>query len=71
MREPASIMRHEAAVPDDGPMTFALFVLAHAGCGDGVLEVRVGERCLLEWCPACAVGRTFVFRESPPDGTSP
>ena len=43
---------------DEG-LSFAAFSLAHAACGDHVLEVRVGERMLLEWCMACAVMEVF------------
>ena len=43
---------------DEG-LTFAVFSLAHAKCGDHVLEMRVGERMLLEWCMACAVMEVF------------
>jgi hypothetical protein len=45
-------------------LAFAAFTLDHAACGDGVLEVRIGERSLLEWCPSCAAMRVFVS----PDG---
>jgi len=44
---------------DDDPLAFALFALTHAACGD-VVEVRIGERCILGWCPSCATARTFV-----------
>jgi hypothetical protein len=43
---------------DEG-LIFAAFSLAHAACGDHVLEVRVGERMLLAWCMACAVMEVF------------
>ena len=43
----------------EGNLSFAAFSLAHAACGDDVLEVRVGERMLLEWCMACAVMEVF------------
>ena len=39
--------------------SFAAFVLEHAGCGDGVVELRLGERLLVEWCTTCAASRTF------------
>ena len=48
---------------DDDPLAFAVFALTHAACGD-VTEVRIGERCILGWCPSCATVRTFVS----PDG---
>jgi hypothetical protein len=40
-------------------LSFAVFSLAHAECGDDVLEVRIGERMLLEWCAGCAVMEVF------------
>ena len=40
-------------------LSFAAFSLAHAACGDDVLEMRVGENTLLEWCTACAVMQIF------------
>jgi hypothetical protein len=49
----------EAGTEGDGDLAFAAFSLAHAACGDDVLEVRIGEHALLEWCMACAVMRTF------------
>ncbi len=39
--------------------SFAAFSLTHAECGDDVLEVRIGEHTLLEWCLACAVVEIF------------
>jgi hypothetical protein len=43
-----------------GNLTFIIFSLAHAGCGgEGVIELRLGERSLLGWCPSCAVLETF------------
>ena len=39
--------------------SFAAFVLEHADCGDGMVELRLGERLLVEWCTACAASRTF------------
>jgi hypothetical protein len=50
--------RQEETTGDEG-LTFAVFSLAHAACGDHVLEVRVGERMLLEWCMACTVMEVF------------
>jgi hypothetical protein len=44
---------------DDDPLAFAVFALTHAACGD-VVEVRIGERCILAWCPSCVAMRTFV-----------
>jgi len=49
----------EAEVPGGGDLSFAVFSLAHAECGDDVLEVRIGERMLLEWCTGCAVMEVF------------
>ncbi len=48
-----------AEATGEGDLTFAVFSLAHAGCGDDVLEVRVGEHMLLEWCMSCAVMEVF------------
>ena len=53
----------EAEIPSEGDLSFAVFSLAHAACGDDVLEVRVGERMLLEWCMACAVMEVFGSSE--------
>jgi hypothetical protein len=49
----------EAGSTDEGDLSFAAFSLAHAPCGDDVLEVRIGEHTLLEWCMACAVMKIF------------
>jgi hypothetical protein len=49
----------EAEVPGEGDLSFAVFSLAHAACGDDVLEVRIGDRMLLEWCTGCAVMEVF------------
>ena len=43
----------------EGDLSFAAFSLAHAACGDEVLEVRIGERMLLAWCMGCAVMEVF------------
>ena len=48
-----------AETTGEGELSFAVFSLAHAACGDDVLEVRIGERMLLEWCMACAVMEVF------------
>jgi hypothetical protein len=40
-------------------LAFAAFALAHAACCD-VVELRIDERRILEWCPSCATVRTFV-----------
>jgi hypothetical protein len=49
----------EAGSTGEGELSFAAFSLAHASCGDDVLEVRIGEHTLLEWCMACAVMKIF------------
>jgi hypothetical protein len=54
----------EAEVPGEGDLSFAVFSLVHAACGDDVLEVRVGERMLLEWCTGCAVMEVFGSRDT-------
>jgi hypothetical protein len=47
----------EGSVED---FSFVVFSLTHAECGqEGVIEVRLGERLLLEWCPSCATLETF------------
>ena len=40
-------------------LAFAAFALAHAACCD-VVELRIDERRILEWCPSCATVRMFV-----------
>ena len=43
-----------------GDLAFIIFSLTHAGCGEeGVIELRLGERSLLGWCPSCAALETF------------
>jgi hypothetical protein len=59
---------HPPDLPEVGPegeedLAFAAFSLAHAACGDDVLEVRIGEHALLEWCMACAIMRVFRTTE--------
>ncbi len=52
--------RVESDEEDSGwDLSFAVFSLMHAGCGEGVIEQRLGERSLLVWCPSCAVLETF------------
>jgi hypothetical protein len=66
-----SVMRYNVQPTDlsglgwasEGDLGFAAFSLAHAACGDDVLEVRLGERALLEWCTSCDVMRIFVPSE--------
>jgi len=61
------VMRYDVDLEDpsgagtmgEGDLTFAAFSLEHAGCGDNVVEVRIGERTLLEWCTECAVMKIF------------
>lgn len=40
-------------------LMFVAFSLEHAGCGDRVVEVRMGEHTILEWCTACCVMEVF------------
>jgi len=42
-----------------GDLSFAAFSLTHAECGEGVIELRLGERLLVGWCPWCAALETF------------
>jgi hypothetical protein len=43
-----------------GGLSFAAFSLTHAECGEeGVIELRLDDRLLLEWCPSCATLKTF------------
>jgi hypothetical protein len=49
----------EVGSAGEGELSFAAFSLAHAACGDDVVEVRLGERTLLEWCMACSVMEIF------------
>ena len=68
-----SVMRYDVHPPDlpeagldvEGDLAFAAFSLAPAVCGNDVLEVRIGEHTLLEWCMACAVMRIFRPSEVP------
>lgn len=48
-----------AGTTGEGDLSFAAFSLEHAGCGDEVIEVRVDEHTILEWCMACRVMRIF------------
>jgi hypothetical protein len=54
-----SVDPSEVETTGEKDLTFAVFSLAHAACGDNVLEVRIGERMLLEWCMGCAVMEIF------------
>ena len=43
-----------------GDLSFVIFSLTHAECGDeGVIELRLDERLLLGWCRSCAALETF------------
>ena len=43
-----------------GDLAFVIFSLTHADCGEeGVIELRLGERSLLGWCPSGALLETF------------
>ena len=67
MADTESMMRYDVELVDplgpeaagEGDLSFAVFSLTHAECGDHVLEVRIGERMLLEWCTGCAVMEVF------------
>jgi hypothetical protein len=48
---------------DEADLSFAAFSLEHAACGDDVLEVRLGEEALLEWCMACSIMKIFRLGE--------
>ena len=54
-----SVDSSEVETTGEKDLTFAVFSLAHAACGDEVLEVRIGECMLLEWCMGCAVMQVF------------
>ncbi len=58
MRELEESIPAEVALEEE-LLAFAAFALTHAACCD-VVEVRIGERCILEWCPSCQAMRTFV-----------
>ena len=67
MADTCNVVRYDVELVDplevetagEGDFSFAVFSLAHAVCGDDVLEVRIGERMLLEWCMACAAMEVF------------
>lgn len=67
MVDTQSVMRYdvdqailsEAGSGGETTLSFAAFSLAHAACGDEVVEVRVGDHTLLEWCMACSVMEIF------------
>ena len=46
--------------PTEADAPFLAFVLLHAGCGDGVIEYRLGERFLACWCRRCDESRIFT-----------
>jgi len=47
------------SVRGDSGLAFAAFVFGHAGCGDELVEIRLGEDLLTCWCPQCDETRTF------------
>lgn len=67
MADTENIMRYEVdatglpplGTAGEADLSFAAFSLEHAGCGEDVLEVRIGEHTLLEWCLACSDMRIF------------
>ena len=66
-----NVMRYDVHPPDfakvetvdEADLSFVAFSLEHAACSDDVLEVRLGEDVLLEWCMACAVMKVFRLGE--------
>ena len=48
----------DTAPVGDG-LAFVAFALCHSPCGDAVVEARLGEGSLLQWCLACADLRIF------------
>lgn len=48
----------------EGNLAFVAFTLSHAPCGDGVIEARLSEGLLLQWCLACAEMRIFRSSEA-------
>jgi len=67
MADIESMVRYDVELVDpsgteptgEGDLSFAVFSLAHAACGDDVLELRIGECLLLGWCMSCAVMEVF------------
>lgn len=53
------VILSEVGSAGEGDLSFAAFSLTHAACGDDVVEVRLGEHTLLEWCMACSVMEIF------------
>ena len=57
--------RGKLELPKDGvgsggeDLSFAAFSFTHAECGEGVIELRLGERLLLGCCSSCAALETF------------
>ena len=51
--------RPEYGAVTEGDLAFVAFTLSHSPCGDGVIEARLGEGLLLQWCLACAQMRIF------------
>ena len=60
MLEVGDTKRPEDVPVAKGNLAFVAFTLSHTPCGDGVIEARLGEELLLQWCPACA--EMGVFR---------
>lgn len=53
--------RPEDTAAAEDNLAFVAFTLSHSPCGDGVIEARLGEGLLLQWCLACAQMRIFRF----------
>lgn len=49
----------DTTAAEDG-LAFVAFTLRHSPCGDAVVEARLGEGALLQWCLACS--DSMVFR---------
>lgn len=46
-------------------LSFAAFSLTHAECTEGgAIELRLGERLLIGWCPSCAALEAFESFDS-------
>jgi hypothetical protein len=51
-----------------GDLSFAALGLTHAECGeDGAIELRLGARLLIGWCPSCATLEAFGSSDCFPD----
>lgn len=51
--------RPDDITPMGDGLAFVAFTLYHSPCGDAVVEARLGEGSLLQWCLACADLRVF------------